>query len=515
MLPVSPSPLRRQLLIAIVLLLVPVLAVVLWLGYEEFRRATDELTEETRAAAQRMAAAIEREVIGLDRMARNMVSHPAVQNMEPAAAGLLRPQREQRPSLVDLALVDRDGHLIARANPASDIPDRWTDLAAPVLTHARRVVSPLEFGPSGQPYVTFAYPVEGAGGAVTGVLAYFVEPQLLQAAFRDSVLPDGSVVTLAEMSGRILARNVESTRYVGQVLTVAVGDGTGQPEERDEADGVRRMVSEAMVPGGPWIVTVGVPLSVASDRAVALWMRTLPVFVPVLGGWLLVALIFARRLTRPVAHLEAAAQRIAAGDFSALEQRPMPTREFAELQREFESMLGRFNETRSALDAQMAEERRMRQEVESLQRQVIRQERLAAVGQLVSGVAHEINNPLQAILGFAELLQMQHELPESVRNDLLLIQKESARACGIIRNLALFARQQTGDAEPVRLTDVIRSVAELRQRRLESENIELRIEDGAARPVLAVLTELQQVALNFVVNAEQAVVMSGRLPGAW
>ena len=72
------------------------------------------------------------------------------------------------------------------------------------------------------------------------------------------------------------------------------------------------------------------------------------------------------------------------------------------------------------------------QELESLQGQVIRQERLAAVGQLVSGVAHEINNPLQAILGFAELLQMQKDVPEGVKGDLRLIQKESARACGII-----------------------------------------------------------------------------------
>jgi C4-dicarboxylate-specific signal transduction histidine kinase len=176
-------------------------------------------------------------------------------------------------------------------------------------------------------------------------------------------------------------------------------------------------------------------------------------------------------------------------------------------------MLLRFNETRRALDTQMAEERRMRQEVESLQRQVIRQERLAAVGQLVSGVAHEINNPLQAILGFAELLQMQEDVPEAVKNDLVLIQKESARACGIIRNLAMFARQQTGDAEPVRLADVIRSVAELRQRRIESEGIELQIEDSSARHVAAVMTELQQVVLNFVVNAEQAIVMSGRRPG--
>src|SRR6185436_12654572 len=120
---------------------------------------------------------------------------------------------------------------------------------------------------------------------------------------------------------------------------------------------------------------------------------------------------------------------------------------------------------------------------------------------------------LQAILGFAELLQMQSDVPESVKGDLSLIQKESARACGIIRNLALFARQQPAEAAPVMMSDVIRAVAELRQRRLETEDIELHIEDTARQPVTAVMTELQQVVLNFVVNAEQAIIGAGRLPG--
>jgi C4-dicarboxylate-specific signal transduction histidine kinase len=214
-----------------------------------------------------------------------------------------------------------------------------------------------------------------------------------------------------------------------------------------------------------------------------------------------------------VSHLHRAAKRIAAGDFGPLPSRPMRSAEFADLQVAFGSMLAQFNATHAALDAQMTEERRIRKELESLQTQVIQQERLAAVGQLVSGVAHEINNPLQAILGFAELLQLQRDVPESVKGDLKLIQKESARACAIIRNLALFARQQPGEAAPVTMSDVIRSVAELRQRRLESEDIELRIEDHAASPVKAILTELQQVVLNFVVNAEQAIIASGRLPG--
>jgi C4-dicarboxylate-specific signal transduction histidine kinase len=225
------------------------------------------------------------------------------------------------------------------------------------------------------------------------------------------------------------------------------------------------------------------------------------------------AWFLSRRLADSVSHLDAAAQRIAAGDFSPMQRKPMLSAEFTELQTAFDGMLQRFNTTRDVLDTQMAEERRIRQELESLQGQVIRQERLAAVGQLVSGVAHEINNPLQAILGFAELLQMQTDLSETVKADLRLIQKESARACAIIRNLALFARQQPGEAAPVLMSDVIRAVAELRQRRLETEDIELHLDDGAQQPVKAVLTELQQVVLNFVVNAEQAILSSGRLPG--
>jgi C4-dicarboxylate-specific signal transduction histidine kinase len=230
-------------------------------------------------------------------------------------------------------------------------------------------------------------------------------------------------------------------------------------------------------------------------------------------GWGIVAVMISKRIVRSVAHLEVAAKRVAAGDLRPPEPEPMPSQELARLQESFLLMVQRLNEARDALDRQVAEERQMTEALQSLQRQIIRQERLAAVGQLVSGVAHEINNPLQAILGFAELLQMQHSLPESVTSDLKLIQKESARACGIIRNLALFARQQPGPAAPVRLADVITSVAELRQRRLESEDIELLVQDKSTRFVMAVFTELQQVLLNFVVNAEQAILTSGRLPG--
>ena len=151
-------------------------------------------------------------------------------------------------------------------------------------------------------------------------------------------------------------------------------------------------------------------------------------------------------------------------------------------------------------------------ELQQTQSQLVQSAKMASLGELVAGVAHEINNPLQSISGFAELLRLQRNLPESAQNDLDIILRESARANAIIRNLALFARQQPGPAALIQLSAVIAAVAELRQRRLESEQIELHIEDSSRQPVLAVLTELQQVVLNFVINAEQAILASGRIP---
>ena len=505
-------PLRQQLLLAIVLLLAPILTAAVWLGVEEYRETVEELESLADRTAHLTAMAVARELTGLDRMARNLSNHPAVHTLDPSAADLFGPQRLQRPALLDLVLFDRQGRLIARGDSSSAIALNFDRVRGVVQTGAR-VVTPLETAPSGASYVTIAYPVPGTGGGVAGVLVYHIEPQAMQVVFRESLVPEGSVIAIAEPNGRVLARDPDPVRYVGQVVSVNAEHPDEPPHPHEDVDGIERMFAQATVPDGPWIVTVGIPTSVALARASSLWLRALPALGVVLVGWLLVALIVSRRLGKSLSHLEGAAQRIGAGDFSPIAPRPMATREFAGLQTAFGQMLRRFNETRGALDAQMAEERRMRQEVESLQRQVIRQERLAAVGQLVSGVAHEINNPLQAILGFAELLQMQGDVPESVKADLLLIQKESARACVIIRNLAMFARQQTGDAEPVHLVEVIKSVAELRQRRLESEGIELRIENRSLTHVLAVPAELQQVVLNFIVNAEQAIVLSGRQPG--
>jgi C4-dicarboxylate-specific signal transduction histidine kinase len=91
-----------------------------------------------------------------------------------------------------------------------------------------------------------------------------------------------------------------------------------------------------------------------------------------------------------------------------------------------------------------------------------------------------------------------------------LIQKESARASVIIRNLARFSRQDNVSPSPIRLADVVASVVELRQHRLEELAIHLVIDELSHSSILGVLAEFQQVLLNFVVNAEQAMASMKR-----
>jgi C4-dicarboxylate-specific signal transduction histidine kinase len=504
----------RQLLIAIVLLLVPVLAAAVWSGWATYRERTDDLRTQTRAFALTTAAWVNRDLEVMDRMAMFVGGLSAVQQLDPArTSDMLRSPLLTRSAVIDILLARPDGSITARArNEALDSGKAWV---ARVMHANNRVIVPIDAPQRAPQHVLLGYPVKDASGRTVAALGILITMQPLQNALAALPLPEGSVVAITDQESRILARTRDADRTIGEFVTPGQRSlaESKLPEERDGVDGVHRMYADVVADGGPWLVSVGIPTSVAWRKAVSLWARSSAVLMLGLGGWLIVAIVLSRRLTDAVGHLDSTAQRIAKGDFSPMTHRPTLSREFTELQTAFDAMLRRFNETRTALDSQMAEERRIRQELESLQGQVIRQERLAAVGQLVSGVAHEINNPLQAILGFAELLQMQSDVPESVKADLRLIQKESARACGIIRNLALFARQQPGAAAPVRLVDVITSVAELRLRRLQSEDIDLRIDDRSRQPVMAVVTELQQVLLNFVVNAEQAIVTSGRLPG--
>jgi PAS domain S-box-containing protein len=146
-----------------------------------------------------------------------------------------------------------------------------------------------------------------------------------------------------------------------------------------------------------------------------------------------------------------------------------------------------------------------------LQAKLAHSEKMATIGRLVSGVAHEVNNPLAAILGFTDLLLENPDVPASAREDLQIILQETQRTKDIVQDLLSFARQRPVQRELVSVNHVLRQTIKLRSYDFASHGVEVREEfDEALNPALGDAQQLQQVFLNILNNAYDAVQESGQ-----
>jgi two-component system NtrC family sensor kinase len=203
-------------------------------------------------------------------------------------------------------------------------------------------------------------------------------------------------------------------------------------------------------------------------------------------------------MMRPVGRIVAMSRKLIAGDLTARVGIRPP---------------GELGLLCQAIDA-MADTvaRRETQLTQAVRQQVSRAEKLASIGRLAAGVAHEINNPLTGVLTFSHLLRQKPHMREEDLQDLDLIIHETTRAAEIVRGLLDFARERPILMEPMDMNDVVRRTVRLiaNQKKFEHISIEEDLRDGLPE-VCGDMNQLQQVLLNLALNACTAMPNGGRL----
>lgn len=150
------------------------------------------------------------------------------------------------------------------------------------------------------------------------------------------------------------------------------------------------------------------------------------------------------------------------------------------------------------------------------QEQLLQSEKMAAVGQLISGVAHELNNPLTAILGYSQLMAEEPGLSEQAEQYVDRLQRQAQRTHRIVQNLLSFARQRPPERRPISLEQVLEDTIALREYELRLNNISIHREITPELPqIFADSHQLQQVVLNIVNNAVDAILDRDRRGDIW
>ena len=268
--------------------------------------------------------------------------------------------------------------------------------------------------------------------------------------------------------------------------------------------------------------------TLADGRTLTLWLlpqteqldgplRNLLSFYVIVTGlavMLLAYLGLTYLIVRPLDALTRSSEQLAAGS-AQVRVAEKGAAEVVRLAAAFNDMARQLRDERSALEARLRELEQTTEELRTAQRQIIHGEKLASVGRLAAGVAHEIGNPLAAILGLLELLR-GGALPEAKQTEFLArIQRETERIHLIIRNLLDFARREVDTDNGVQssdLQDVVQDAIALVQPQKDSRDvaIDLRVAPGMGR-VVGPAPRLTQVTLNLLFNAVDALEGKGHI----
>ncbi len=448
--------------------------------------------------------------------------------VDSAVGGAARTEIELFPP-ADLAVIDpalrRRAHLPLVETPAAvpearDFEDRGMVIhsAAPVFDAFGHLIAVLE-----------------GGVMLNGNLA--IVDRINAIVYREGSLPLGSVGTATLFLGDTrIATNVrlfEGERALGTRVSRAVREHVleGGRVWQDTAFVVNDFYVSGYEPiedsAGERIGMLYVGFLEAPFRSARTWAMgaLFAVFVLISIAGTVLSLRFARTVFRPIERMNAVIQRVGAGDADA-RVGPIASRdELGRLAIEFDHLLDTLaakreelqqwaDELDSKVAARTAELAEANAILRRAQQQLVMSEKLAAIGELTAGVAHEINNPVAVIQGNLDVLNdVLGAEAEPVREEIRLIHQQADRIRQIVTKLLQFARpgEFAGYAEQVAVNAVLADCVLLTRHNIDKRRITLQERLQATSPVEINRSELQQVLINLIVNAVQAMPEGGQL----
>lgn len=490
-----PSRLSWKLLAAILPVIVLAVSGIVWLQYSLARRELlNSIHTEMGLLAQRTAGRIDELLDQRTRDVMTLAETPLIadyyRNVEFGLGDEAESYRRELEKYLErfaarsgayaqILYLDARGKRVCAAGPEADADAAYRGAAAHFpeaarVARGRTWTSGTETLPGAGPVVYFAESVRDELGALKGELVLCYDLAQVRALLRDSAVG---------ARGRAYVRMAD-----GRVL-----EGAAAPPS-----GAELLAAESASRQRPWTVVVEgplddftAPLRSMKDYALGTSLFGLALLVSVL-------LLMVRLLTRPIAALAAAARRIGEGDLSQRIADPGTD--------ELGTLSGAFNEMADGLE-------RNRRDNAALQAQLIQAEKLSAVGQLISAVAHELNNPLSAISGYVQLAQADAQ-PGPLRDDLQSVYMNVLRCRKVVDNLLFFVRQSRHERRRLSLNEAADSALELLEYRLiKTEDVRVRKDLAADVPAVAGdYQQVVQILVNVISNACDAMSEVSRCP---
>ncbi len=355
--------------------------------------------------------------------------------------------------------------------------------------------------------IPFVAPVHDQG-KIMGIIYFDLNLEYFSEKLKWN-LSHGNHAFLLERSGKILAQTIIAIGETAGLPNISYLDqsplfhkilgniimGDNGSERFTTTKGRDYLVAYQAIPSSLWSVMVLTPYHESFQDIMPL-DQFLFIFVVTFVLIIIFTFYLGKRFSDPVKDVVTGTQIIASGDFTHRIKTNLHD-ELGELARSFNQMADYLQKTY--------------QDLKSTSAQLTQSAKLAAVGELAAGVAHELNQPLMVIRGNAQELLDENSLSEKIKKDLKIIEKQTGRMMRIIDHLRAFARQSTGTFEPVNLNEAINDSFTLITQQLKNNNIEIIKElDESIPKIWGDQNKLEQVFLNLMTNAKDAMEEMGQ-----